>query len=151
MPSTNVFNEMCVKITLLRYITKNLTKVCNVVYFRLCIDLMNITPPFTAEGYDGSLHPRYAEWIKGVTSITHNAQVRITKYGNQNRTSHRSNHKACIYFSLCLRVFSNKMNHALVKGSFMQHCDVLCQVRHLVKAMNYLIFKILLIAIDWNF
>ena len=35
--------------------------VCNAVYFRLCIDLMHILPPVTAEGYDGSHHPRYAE------------------------------------------------------------------------------------------
>ena len=37
------------------------TGVCNAVYFRLCIDLMHITPPVTAEGYNGSHHPRYAE------------------------------------------------------------------------------------------
>ena len=61
MPSTNVFNKMRVKITLLRSITKNLTGVCNVVYFRLCIDLMHILPPITAEGFDGSHHPRCAE------------------------------------------------------------------------------------------
>ena len=36
--------------------------VCTAVYFRLCIDLMHITPPVTAEGFDGSYHPRYAEW-----------------------------------------------------------------------------------------
>ena len=33
----------------------------NAVYFQLCIDLMHITPPVTAEGYDGSHQPRYAE------------------------------------------------------------------------------------------
>ena len=27
----------------------------------LCIDLMHITPPVTAKGYDGSHHSRYAE------------------------------------------------------------------------------------------
>ena len=27
-----------------------------------CIDLMHITPPVTADGYDSSHHPRYAEW-----------------------------------------------------------------------------------------
>ena len=42
------------------YFEKNIA-VCNEVYFRLCIDLMQITPPVTAEGYDGSHHPRYAE------------------------------------------------------------------------------------------
>ena len=61
MPSTNVFNEMCVKITLLRSITRNLTGVCNAVYFRLCIDLMHILPPVTAAGFDGSHHPGCAE------------------------------------------------------------------------------------------
>ena len=42
----------------------------NAVYFRLFIDLMHITPPVTAEGYDGSHHPRYAEWEKVLTFIT---------------------------------------------------------------------------------
>ena len=42
------------------YSAKNLT-VCNVVYFRLCINLMPITPPVTAEGYGASRHPRYAK------------------------------------------------------------------------------------------
>ena len=44
MPSTNVFNELCVKISLLRSIEKIIT-VCNAVYFHLCIDLMHILPP----------------------------------------------------------------------------------------------------------
>ena len=35
----------------------------NAVYFRLCIDWMHITPPVTAEGYDGSHHQRRAEWV----------------------------------------------------------------------------------------
>ena len=61
MPSTNAFNEMCVKITLLWSIMRNLTGVCNAVYFRLCIDLMHILPPVTAEGFDGSHHPRCTE------------------------------------------------------------------------------------------
>ena len=38
--------------------------VCNAVYFRLYIDLMHITPPVKDEGFDGSHHPRYAEWSK---------------------------------------------------------------------------------------
>ena len=33
----------------------------NAVYFRLCIDLMHILPPVTAEGFDGSHRPRFAE------------------------------------------------------------------------------------------
>ena len=44
MPSTNVFNELCVKISLLRFIPKKNITVCNTVYFRLCIDLMHILP-----------------------------------------------------------------------------------------------------------
>ena len=35
MPSTNVFNELCVKTTSLRYILINSKGVCNAVYFRL--------------------------------------------------------------------------------------------------------------------
>ena len=62
MPSRNVFYELCFKLTLLRS-KKNLTGVCNAVYFRLCIDLMQITPPVTAEHYlplDGMINiPKY--------------------------------------------------------------------------------------------
>ena len=52
MPSTKFLNELCVKITLL--FGKNNITICNAVYFWLCVDLMHITPPVTAEGYDGS-------------------------------------------------------------------------------------------------
>ena len=45
------FYELCVKITLLRYVPKKILTVCNAVNFRLCIDLMHILPPVTAEGY----------------------------------------------------------------------------------------------------
>ena len=64
MSSTNVFKEMCVKITFLRSTMRNLTGICNAVYFPLCIDLMHTLPPVTAEGFDGSHHPRCAEWQK---------------------------------------------------------------------------------------
>ena len=69
MPSTNFFNELCVKITAKIYSEKNLTGVCNPVlaYFRSCIDLMHIAPPVTAEGFQGSHHPRYAEWSGTLT------------------------------------------------------------------------------------
>ena len=40
-----IFNELCVKITLLRYIPRKNITICNAVYFRLCIDRMHITPP----------------------------------------------------------------------------------------------------------
>ena len=63
MPSTNVLNELFVKISLLRSIPKKIIAVCNAVYFRLCIDLMHILPPVTAEGFDVSHHPRFAEWF----------------------------------------------------------------------------------------
>ena len=61
MPSTNVFNELCIKITVLKSIPKKNLTVRNAVYFRLCINLMHISLPDTAEGFDGSHHPRYAE------------------------------------------------------------------------------------------
>ena len=63
MPSINFFNEVCVKITSMIYFEKNLTGVRNPVYFRLCIDLIHITPPVTAAGFDGSHYPRYAECL----------------------------------------------------------------------------------------
>ena len=43
--------------------------VCNAIFFRLCIDLMHILPPVTAEGFDGSHHPRFAEWPYGDSHI----------------------------------------------------------------------------------
>ena len=45
------------------YSEKNPTEGSNAVYFRLCLDLMHINPPVTAEGFDRSHHPRYAEWV----------------------------------------------------------------------------------------
>ena len=50
------FNESYVKITVLRSIPKKIITVYKAVYFRLCIELMHITPLVTAEEYDGS-HP----------------------------------------------------------------------------------------------
>ena len=71
MPSTNVFNELCVKISLLRSIPKKkIITACNAVYFRLCIDLMHILPPVTAEGFDGSHHPRFAERFRKTDAST---------------------------------------------------------------------------------
>ena len=37
--------------------------------FRSCIDLMHISPPVTAEGFDGSHHPRFTQCQS--TSIGH--------------------------------------------------------------------------------
>ena len=70
MPSTNVFNDLCVEISLLRSIPKKIITVCNAVYFRLCIELMHFLPPVTAEGFDGSHHPRFAECYGYVTKIS---------------------------------------------------------------------------------
>ena len=59
--------QKCLQQTVLtKHVQNNSAKiyseVCNAVHFRLCIDLMhNITPPVTAEGFDGSHHPRYAD------------------------------------------------------------------------------------------
>ena len=60
MLSTDVFNELCVKITLLRSIPKKIqTMECD--FLPLCIDLMHINPPHAADGFDGSYHPSFAE------------------------------------------------------------------------------------------
>ena len=48
MPSTNVFNELIQNNSYKIYSIK-ITVVCNEVYFRLCIDLMHIAPPVTAD------------------------------------------------------------------------------------------------------
>ena len=49
-----MFLTKCVKNNSAKIYYEKSNGVCNVVYFRLCIDLMHITPPFTAEGYDAS-------------------------------------------------------------------------------------------------
>ena len=67
MPLTNVFKKVWDEITPLRSIPKKKLTVCNAVYFPFCIDLMHITPPVTAERYDGFHHPRYAECIDHMT------------------------------------------------------------------------------------
>ena len=63
MPSTKSFKETCVKITAKIYFQKNKADVGNPVYFRLCIDLMHITPSVIAKGSDGSHQTRYAQWV----------------------------------------------------------------------------------------
>ena len=77
MPSTNAFNEMCVKISLRRSLPKNVIAVCNAVYFRLCIDLMHILPPVTAEGFDGSHHPRFTECYLSSLGMLGTTQLNI--------------------------------------------------------------------------
>ena len=56
MPSPNVCQNNSSKI----FYEKS-KGICSAVYFRLGIDLKHITPPVTAEGYDGSHHQRCAE------------------------------------------------------------------------------------------
>ena len=51
--------------------SEKIITVCNAVLFRLCIDLMHILPPVTVEGFDGSHHPRFAEWGYKVTGRFH--------------------------------------------------------------------------------
>ena len=54
----------CVSKKSAKIYSEKIVTVCNAVYFRFCIDLMHILPPVTAEGFDGSHHPRFAEWDK---------------------------------------------------------------------------------------
>ena len=63
MPSRNVLHELWFKITLLRSKKKLLTGVCNVLSFRLCINLMHFTLPVTSEEYGGSHHPKYEKCV----------------------------------------------------------------------------------------
>ena len=49
--------------------SEKIITVCNVVYFRLCIGLMHILTPVTAEGFDGSHHPRFAECLSTVPTF----------------------------------------------------------------------------------
>ena len=60
-----IFRQRMIRCTCIstRHNSAFLTGVCDAVYFRLCMDLMHITPPVTAEGFGGSHHPRYAEWV----------------------------------------------------------------------------------------
>ena len=83
MPSANVFNELCVKISLLRSIPEKIITVCNAVYFRLCIDMMHILPPVTAEGFDGSHHPRFAECIHCCAEFSEHARYDTNNTGSQ--------------------------------------------------------------------
>ena len=95
MPSTNVFNELCVKISLPRSIPKEIITVCNAVYFRLCIDLMHILPPVTAEGFDGSHQTRFAECVKVFNNhSTVDSRERSAKY----EVLKTQNYLPCILF-----------------------------------------------------
>ena len=58
-----------------------LKEVCNAVYFRLCIYLMHITPPVTAEGYDAAHHPRYAERIDHIAESCSDIDDVHCRYG----------------------------------------------------------------------
>ena len=68
MPSTNIFKELCVKISLL------IMTVCNAVYCRLYIDLMHILPQVTTERFNGSHHPSFAKWYQSMC-ILYNACI----------------------------------------------------------------------------
>ena len=45
---------------------KKIITVCNAVYFRLCIVLMHILPPVTAEGFDGLPSPEVCRMIDDI-------------------------------------------------------------------------------------
>ena len=82
-----VFNELSFRISLPRSIKKkNITK-RNAVYFRLCIDLMHILPPVTAEGFDGSHHPRFAEWKHMCVTDRHDMTIAVRVALNPNTTN----------------------------------------------------------------
>ena len=57
------------------YSEKKLT-VCNAVFFRLCVDLMHVTPTVTAEGYDDSHHPRCTECESDIDLLKFHRQHR---------------------------------------------------------------------------
>ena len=40
-----------------------------------CIGLMHILPPVTAEGFDGSHHPRFAEWCVAMNGTILNPAI----------------------------------------------------------------------------
>ena len=80
------------------YFEKIYIIVYNTVYFRLCINLMHITPPVTAEGYDGSHHPRYAKcrgiwWLPSpeVCKMPRDMMAPITR-GMQNAEGYDGSH-----------------------------------------------------------
>ena len=84
---------------MLRSILKKILTVCNAVYFRLCIDFMHIIPPVTAERFDGSHHPRYAEcylsslWMIGTTQLNFFADHIIFNNGYMKQAHTRQNDK----------------------------------------------------------
>ena len=77
MPSAYVFNELCVKMTLLRSILKKILTVCNAVYFRLKIELMHITPPDTAEGYDALVTTRPIPYLRQTSSVLRRSPLEL--------------------------------------------------------------------------
>ena len=75
MPSTNVFLELCYQNNSAKIYSEKILTVYTAVYFQLCIDLMHITPPVTANGFDGSHHPRYAEWFLRLKTLWSSYQM----------------------------------------------------------------------------
>ena len=75
--------------SLLRSIPKKIIIACTPVYFRLCIDLMHILPPVTAEGFDGSHHPRFAECvlIESISRVMLEPMLKHKEWSNKPCTS----------------------------------------------------------------
>ena len=69
MPSTNVLNEFCVKITLLRSDSEKNKTVSNAVYLRLCIDLIYTTPPFGIPRVMGAIISLDCNWWSNMHQI----------------------------------------------------------------------------------
>ena len=92
--------------------SEKIITVCNAVYFRLCIDLMHIPPPVTAEGFDGSHHPRFAECLdKCHTS----AFQRFDYYYNYNKM---------FYFSVTKSNENHYHHHYHHQQPKQCHCDI---------------------------
>ena len=85
--------------------SENVITVCDAVYFRLCIHLMHILQPATAEGFDGSNHPSFSKWtILLVPRSRSSVKVKI-KYQGQS-------FRKC---SLCWDISVSQTQPAMVK------------------------------------
>ena len=102
--------------------SENIITVCNAVYFRLCIDLMHILPPVTAEGFDGSHHPRFAEWFQN-GSLLHMEEVRCRHGIGRVVTSAETTVDEFDICGLCVSQFSegrpDAVNNAGLKMDYM--------------------------------
>ena len=133
MPSTNFFNELCVKITLLKCILKKNSSRGKELYFCLCIGLMHITPPVSAKGYYGSHHPSCAKCIKMASILYYSiGLMHITPpvsakgyYG-----SHHPSCAKCIKMASILYFKSHDLEHGRTSSN---HCEDILSMKSLAK------------------